>query len=156
MLQGRILRVTGTPVLALTLFSACYRYVPTPTRDLVPGGAYRGHLTPDGSQQVARLMGENVTRFDGRILTVSDSGYVVAMSATLKRGDERPTVWTGEQLVVPRDAVSSLELRELDRPKTVRAAALYTLGIGAVGLLVFSIKGITRGSPTGPGGPPPP
>jgi hypothetical protein len=101
-------------------------------------------------------MGENVARFDGRLVTINDSGYVVAMSATLKRDDDRPTVWTGEQLVVPRDAISRFELRELDRPRTVRAAALSTLGLAVVGAILFSVSGIVSGSPPGPGGPIPP
>jgi hypothetical protein len=144
------------PVLALTLFSACYRYVPATTTDLTMGGSYRAHLSPRGSADVARLMGEDVARFDGRLITISDSGYVVAMSATLKRNDDRPTVWTGEHLVVPRDAVSRFELRELDRPRTVRAAALYTLGLAVVGAAIFSVSGIVSGTPPGGGGPPPP
>jgi hypothetical protein len=156
MLRGRALRVTGVPVLALTLFSACYRYVPMTGTELVPGSAFRGHLTPEGSAQVASIMGENVGRFDGRLITVSDSGYVVAMSATLKRSDQRATVWTGEQLVIPRNAVGTFELRELDRPRTARAAALYTVGLLAVGALVFSIKGIISGNPGTPSQPPPP
>lgn len=156
MIRGRARRATGVAVLATMVFTGCYRYVPASTADLVVGGSYRGHLTPQGSQQVARVMGENVGQFDGRIITVNDSGYVVAMSATLKRNDQRATVWTGEQLVVPKDAVSSFELRQLDRPRTMRAALLYTLGIGAVGALVFSINGVTSGNPNGPPGPPPP
>lgn len=154
MLRGPILRVTGVPVLALTLLGGCYRYVPV-TGDLVVGGAYRGHFTPEGSQQVARVVGENVERFDGRIITVTDTAYLVAMGATLKRTDVRPTVWMGEQLVIPRSAVSRFELRELDRPRTLRAAALYTVGLVAVGALVFSIKGITSGSGNGGTTPPP-
>ena len=78
------------------------------------------------------------------------------MSATLKRSDSRQTVWTGEQLIIPRSAVNRFELRQLDRPRTMRAAALYSGGLLAVGVLVFSIKGITSGSPPGPTGPPPP
>jgi hypothetical protein len=145
MLRGRTLRVTGFPVLALTLFGACYRYVPATPGDLILGGAYRGHLTPEGSQRVARLVGEDVVLFDGRIITVTDTAYLVAMSATLKRTEVRPTVWTGEQLVIPRAAVNRFELRELDRPRTLRAAALYTVGLVAVGALVFSIKGLVSG-----------
>jgi len=144
MLRGRILRVTGVPVLALTLLGACYRYVPV-TGDLVVGGAYRGHLTAEGSQRVAPLVGQNVQGFDGRIITVTDTAYLVAMSATLKRTEVRPTVWSGEQLVIPRSAVNRFELRELDRPRTLRAAALYTVGLVVVGALVFSISGITSG-----------
>ena len=154
MLRGRALRITGIPVLALTLLSACYRYVPTTTEDVVVGGAYRGHLSPEGSQRVAPLVGENVLRFDGRIVSVLDTAYLVAMSATLKRTEERPMIWTGEQLMIPRSAVNHFEMRELDRPRTLRAAALYTLGIAAVGLLVFSIKSLASGE--GNVNPPPP
>ncbi len=156
MLRGPILRITGIPVLALTLFGACYRYVPASSGDLVIGEAYRGHLTAEGSQRVARIVGENVERFDGRIVTVTDTAYLVAMSATLKRSEERQTVWTGEQLVIPRSAVNRFELRQLDRPRTLRAAALYTLGLLAVGVLVFSIQGIASQDGSPPPPPPPP
>lgn len=155
MLRGPILRVTGVPVLALTLLGACYRYVPA-TGNLTVGGSYRGHLTPEGSQRVARLVGENVQRFDGRIISFSDTAYLVAMSATLKRTEVRPTVWMGEQLLIPRDAVSQFELRELDRPRTLRAAALYTVGLVALGALVFSIRGSAGGDGSPPPPPPPP
>ena len=156
MLHGRSLRIAGVPILALTLFSACYRYVPTSSTDLTVGGAYRGHFTTEGSQRVAGIVGANVQQFDGRIVTVLDTAYLVAMSATLKRSEERPTVWTGEQLMIPRSAVNRFELRELDRPRTIRAAALYTGGIVLLGVLVFSIKSLSSGSGTVNPPPPPP
>ena len=156
MLRGRRLRIAGIPVLALTLFSACYRYVPTPSTDVVPGGAYRGHFTEEGSQRVATIVGANVERFDGRIVSVLDTAYLVSMSATLKRAEQRPTIWTGEQLMIPRSAVNRFELRELDRPKTMRAAALYTGGIVLIGVLVFSIRSLASGEGTVTPPPPPP
>lgn len=156
MLRGRSLRVAGVPVLALTLFSACYRYVPAPTTDLLVGGAYRGHFTPEGSQRVAPIVGENVERFDGRIISVLDTAYLVAMSATLKRAEQRPTIWTGEQLMIPRSAVNRFELRQLDRPRTLRAAALYTGVIVLIGVLVFSTKSLTSGEGSVTPPPPPP
>jgi hypothetical protein len=113
-------------------------------------------LSAEGSQQVARLVGENVTRFDGRILVVSDSAYLVAMSATLKQMEERATVWTGEELMIPRTAVNRFERRELDRQRTIRAAGLYALGIAAVGALLFSIQGAATQDGTPPPPPPPP
>jgi hypothetical protein len=156
MLRGPRLRVAGVPVLALTLFSACYRYVPTTTADLTVGGAYRGHLTDEGSRRVAPVIGENVQQFDGRIVTVLDTAYLVAMSATLKRSEQRRTIWTGEQLLIPRSAVNRFELRQLDRPRTIRAAALYGGGMLAIGVLVFSIKSLASGSGTVAPPPPPP
>lgn len=156
MLRRRSLRLAGIPVLALTLFSACYRYVPVTTGDPVVGGTYRGHFTPEGTRQVARLVGENVATFDGRIISVLDTAYLVAMSATFKRTEASTTVWTGEQLIIPRAAVNRFELRQLDRPRTVRAAALYSAGILGVGILVFSIKSLASGSGSVSPPPPPP
>jgi hypothetical protein len=146
MLRGRSLRASGIPVLALTLFTACYRYVPVTTSDLMPGGAYRGHLTDEGSRSVAPLVGENVLLFDGRLITVLDTAYLVSMSATLKRTEARPLVWSGEQLAIPRSAVNRFEMRELDRSRTMRAAALYSLGLLGVGVLIFSVKSLVSGS----------
>ena len=74
------------------------------------------------------------------------------MSATQKRADPRSVVWAGERLVIPKSAVNKFELRELDRGRTFRAALLYTVGILAVGTLVFSIRGGSGGT----GGEPPP
>jgi hypothetical protein len=114
--------------------------------DLIIGGAYRGHLTSEGSTRVAPLVGTNVDRFDGRIVTVLDTAYLVAMSATVKSTDPRPTIWSGEQLVIPKAAVNKFELRMLDRPKTIRAVALYSVGVLVAGGLFLSISGIVSGS----------
>ena len=65
MLRGQILRATAIPVLALNVLAACYRYVPATTTDVAVGGVYRGYLSAEGSQNVARLVGENVALFDG-------------------------------------------------------------------------------------------
>ena len=155
MLRGRILRATAIPVLAMNVFAACYRYVPATTTEVVVGGAYRGYLSAEGSQNVARLVGENVVLFDGTIITVTDTGYVVAMSATQKRADPRSVVWAGERLVIPKSAVNKFELRELDRGRTLKASLFYTLGIATVGALLFSIKGGAGGTDAPPPPPPP-
>lgn len=116
------------------------------------GGAYRGYLTPEGSQKVAPLVGQDVGQFDARILTITDTSYLVAMSATQRRTDPRQTVWTGERLVIPRSAVNRFETRELDRKRTFRAAILYSAAFIGIGALLFSIKGGSGGD----GGEPPP
>ena len=156
MLHGPILRAIAIPVLALNAFTACYRYVPASTTEIVVGGAYRGHLTAQGSEEVARLVGENVSIFDGRIVTVNDTAYMVAMSATQKRTDPRSVMWAGEMLVIPKSAVNTFELRELDRGRTVRAALLYSLGILVAGGLIFSLGGKVSGTNAEPSPPTPP
>lgn len=146
MLRGRALRWVAWPVLALTAASGCYRYVPVPNGDLNPGAAYRGYLTPEGSQRIAPYVGQDVERFDGRVVSVLDTAYLVAMGATVRRGDPRSLIWSGEQINVPRTAVSRFELRELDRPKTLRAVALYAVGMVAASYLWFSVKGGAAGN----------
>ncbi|NUQ11861.1 MAG: hypothetical protein HUU26_05945 [Gemmatimonadaceae bacterium] len=146
MLRGRALRITAIPVTAVTLFGACYRYVPPPNGEISLGSSYRGYLTPEGSGQVARLMGEGVLRFDGRVVSIVDTAYLVAMGATVKHSDPRPLIWTGEHLWVPKAAVNRFELRELDRPRTVRAALIYAGSIALLGAAWFRIRGGASGN----------
>lgn len=156
MLRGRALRLAAVPTLAITLTSACYRYVPVTGADVSVGSEYRAYLSPEGSTRVAPLVGQDVERFDGRILSVFDTAYMVAMASTLKRADPRATIWSGEQLLIPRAAVSRFELKLLDRPRTARAAALYTVAMVAGGALFLSIKSVVSGSNGGGVTPPPP
>ena len=151
-MRGAALRLTAGPLCAVLLVGACYRYVPATTGDLVLGGVYRGHLTPDGSEQVARLMGRDISVFDGRIVTATDTALLVAMSASVKRADPRRTIWSGEQLFVPRSAVLNFERRELDGRKTFGAFLLSAAGILVTGAIWLSIKGRVSGSPGDGGG----
>ena len=57
--------------------------------------------------------------------------------------------------MIPKSAVDKFELRELDRGRTFKASLFYTLGIGAVGVLLFSIKGGAGGVVGDPPPPPP-
>jgi hypothetical protein len=144
---------TFLPLAALVGVCACYRYVPDTSPQPAVGSEYRAHLTSDGSTQVRPILGQNVVRVDGRLIAVSDSVYEVAMGATTTSVDPRPTIWSGEVIRLPRDAVDRMERRELDRPRTVRAAALYTAGVVLAGSVWLSISG--RASESGGNGPGP-
>jgi len=149
MLRGNALRFTAAPLSMVLLLGACYRYVPAPGGDFDLGAVYRGHLTPDGTERVAPRLGSDVGFFDGRVVTATDTSLLVAMNATMKRSDPRRTLWSGEQLSIPRSAVLTFERREMDRRKTVGALLLSAAGILATGALWLSIKGRVSGSPGG-------
>ncbi len=149
------LRLAVASIGAVSLLAGCYKYVPMNGGDLILGAAYRGHLTPEGSQRVAPLVGQDVARFDARIVSVLDTAFLVAMGATVRRGDPRQQIWTGEQVLIPRVAVNKFELRELDRPRTIRAAAYYTVGMFAAAYLWFRVRGGAGGT-DGIDQPPPP
>lgn len=152
MMRGPALRATAGPLCAVFLASACYRYVPAPSTDLVPGDVYRGYLSPDGSSEVARTMGPDMARFDGSVVSATDTGLLVAMRSSVRRTDPRRMVWSGEQLFVPRSAVLSFERRELDGRKTLGAFLLTAAGIAVTGAIWLSIKGKVGGNPGDGGG----
>jgi hypothetical protein len=152
MMSRSLLRLTAGPLSAVLLLTACYRYVPVTGGDLVLGDVYRGHLTSDGTQLVARTMGADVGAFDGRLLTSTDTALVVSVASTVRRADPRRMIWSGEELVIPRSAVGTFERRELDGRRTVGAVLLTALGIAATGAIWLSIKGRVSGNPGG--GPP--
>ena len=133
--------------------SACYRYVPETAPDPVAGSEYRAYLTTEGAARLRPLLGQDVIRVDGRVLAVSDTAFQVSMGATGVTTDPRPVIWSGEQIWIPRAAVERIERRELDRPRTMRAAALYTAGVMLAGSVWLSISG--RASEKGGGGPGP-
>lgn len=149
-------RVSFVAIGVLAL-SACYRYVPETSPEPVAGSEYRAHLTSEGSARLRPLLGQDVIRVDGRVLAVNDTAYHVSMGATGVATDPRPVIWSGEQIWIPRSAVERIERRELDRPRTMRAAALYTAGVMLAGSVWLSISGRAseRGG-NGPGPTPPP
>ncbi len=150
MLRPVFLRLTAPPLAAVMLLGACYRYVPATGGELVLGAAYRAHLSPEGTRSVTPLLGPNVGAFDGVILSASDSALEVAMSSTTKRLDPNRILWSGEQVMVPRDAVASFDRREIDRGRTTRAVILSALGLFAIGKLWSTFQGRVSGGAKGP------
>lgn len=147
----------GWLIVAVLSAPACYRFVPETGSSPAAGNEYRAYLTEAGTEQLRPVLGQNVGAVDGRFMSVSDTTLEVSVGATIPRGDDpRPIIWVGERVVLPRSAIARMERRELDRPRTMRAAALYTVGVLAAGSIWLSIKGkaSSRGDP-GPITPPP-
>lgn len=139
-------------VFSFALLGACYRYVPLPATmpEPVAGTEVRSFLTPDGASSMATTLGRNVTVFDGRVLAGEASAWRIAVSRT-QTAEDRIVSWTGEPVNVPRTSIARMELRVLDRPKTIRTALLGTAGAILVGLMVKGIAGAASGDPGGGG-----
>lgn len=136
---------------------ACYRYVPELEPEPSVGSEYRAHLTEAGTQQLQPILGQGIAAVDGRIIGANDSSYQLTVGKTIPREDPRPIIWAGELVFLPRGAIERLERRELDRGRTMRAAALYTAGALVVGSIWLSISGkaSTKGGPPPVVTPPP-
>lgn len=141
---------------AILLLSACYRYVPS-TAAPVPGSEARLTLTPAGSSSLVPILGQDTRAVEGRLSSVTDSGYVVAVSGTLKRGQGSGgeitlsrTTWAGESVRIPRLGIEGVELRSLDARKTGVAAVVgAALAVIAAKLITNAIGSSGTGSEGG-------
>jgi hypothetical protein len=127
--------------LALALLTAgCYRL--TPIEGVVPGAGadVRVDLTDAGSVRLAPQVGARIAAIDGRALQSNDSAIVLAVAAVVAQNG-RSMPWSQERLSVPRDAVSSLRTRTLDRKKTWFVAGLSVVGV----LLLGDVFGLGTG-----------
>jgi len=114
-------------------------------------------LTPAASATLSPILGPEARAVEGRLSSVRDSGYVIAVSGTLKRGQGASgeailsrTTWAGESVSIPRVAVEGVELRSLDARKTGLAVILGTaLAVVAVRLITHAIGSSGSGSEGG-------
>ena len=149
----RRLAALALPVIA----GGCYRYSAVEPTAAVPASEVRLNLTHAGSLALVSTLGASTAAAEGRIVRVTESAYVLAMSSTLKRTDESPesmtrTVWAGDSVSIPRSAVASVEQRSLDGRRTAVAASVATvLGVLAAKLIVHGIG--SSGSESGTGTP---
>jgi hypothetical protein len=118
--------------LALALLTVgCYRL--TPIEGAVPqGNDVRIELTDAGAVRLAPQIGARMAAIDGRTLQSNDSAIVLAVAAVVAQNG-RSMPWSQERLSVPRDAVSSLRTRVLDRKKTWIVAGLSLVGVLVLG-----------------------
>ena len=135
---GRIPRRSLRRIAAFgfVLLGACYRYTPTASAPLA-GADVRLHLSEAGSATVAPVIGVGMTSVSGRVVSVSDSELVLAVSETA--GADRRLAWAGERITLPRSAVTSFERRSLDRSRTIGVGAASVGAAAAIALLVNAI-----------------
>jgi len=122
------------------LTGGCYRL--TPIEGVVPdsGSEVRVGLTDAGAVKLAPQIGPRMAAIDGRTLQSNDSAIVLAVVAVVGQNG-RSMSWSQERLLVPRDAVSSLSTRGLDRKRTWIVAGLSVVGV----LLLGDLFGLGTG-----------
>ena len=143
---------------ALLLLAACYRYVPSTSDALAPGANVRLSLSPAGTTQLVPILGSQTTAVEGRVLSRTDTGYVIAMSGTLKAPSSYPgaipshTVWGGDPVTIPGVAVGGVERRLLDSRRTTLLAILGAATAAAtVRVLVHALGSKSGGGDDGGG-----
>jgi hypothetical protein len=130
--------------LPLLLSLGCFHYTPSLAAETSAGDIVRLQLTEPGSTRLAAVLGPQAQWLEGRLVTVSDSGYAVSVSAVTRTGDS-VIQWAGEPVMIPRDAVAGTERRVVDRG---RSFVVVGLAIASAALTGKWIRGAGGGAGT--------
>jgi hypothetical protein len=131
----------STALAAMSLLGACYSYRPIDTVAPKPGTRIALTLTREGSGALAVQLGPQATHVEGELLEADSSGLRLAV-----RRVEDPrrlgTVWKGEAVTIPREAIASVSERRLSIGAT---AILGGLAVGGM-IGAYAAFGTTGGA----------
>jgi hypothetical protein len=137
-------RIIGLSVLGAVVVG-CYTLQPIPSAVPEAGTVIALDINDAGRLALGGSMGPEIAQIEGRLLSTSDAGYHVAVSTLhLLHGGQQP--WSGEDVRVQREHVSTIRERRLSRGRTI---ALSVIGAGAIAF--FVTRSITGGGTESPG-----
>lgn len=146
-------RVVGATLILAT--QACYTFVPLAAGTRPPvGQQVLVFLTPEGTAELARYLGPNVTAAEGMVDSITEDGSIMLAVQYVEHTNQIRQPWSGEGIVaIP--AIYRREVRERSFHKRRSVAAGTLLSLGLMSLAVVAL----RGGKSGGGGvevPPPP
>lgn len=128
---------------AAWLAAGCYTYTPL-TSTPAPSTELAVDLTDRGRVYAAPDIGPAVTRVEGSLIDVTDTGYVLAVRSVMARSGGR-TRWSGERVALPRDYVARTFERRFSRRRTTLVVGGVLAAVGAF-FLSKDLLGIGGGS----------
>lgn len=130
----------GLCAVAMATQLACHTYLPP--QDVVPvsGKEVAVELNDRGRSLVGHKLGESVVRVEGRLIGSTDSEVTLSVTRTVMLQGSS-AVWTGEQVVIPREGVRSFRLKEFSRGRSVMLAVAVVAGIAIFGGILSLVAG---------------
>lgn len=135
------------------LVGGCYSYHPLESPAPASGTRVAADLTDSGSVAMASQIGPGVTSVRGDVVESSPDGLLLALIAVMGRNDQE-TLWSGEQVRIPRTTVARVEQRRFALGKTILFSGAVMGGLYAV-VKAFTGGDAGGGSPGGSGDPSP-
>jgi hypothetical protein len=146
--------VAGYPLSAVALLcfvslAGCYRYSAATLEALPTGSHVRARLTDEGVARLREITGSESSEVEGELIGVDEG--LVRLSVRLTSENENAFARDLDQrLVMPRDHIVALEVRELDQAKTGASIAV------AAAVVTVAVVQAISGSGRSPAQPPPP
>ncbi|HEY1305031.1 MAG TPA: hypothetical protein VGF24_15840 [Vicinamibacterales bacterium] len=123
----------------------CYTLQPIGGVAPQPGNAIGLDINDAGRVALGGAMGPAIEQVEGRLVQQTNSEYVVAVSSIhlLRGGDQ---IWSGEEVHIRSDYVSSVYARRFSKSRTV---ALTAAAVGTIALMATkSVIGSSLLDPT--------
>jgi hypothetical protein len=136
-------------VLSGSFAIGCYVYEPVTSSMIAPGKTIAVDLNDLGRLSLASLIGPEVKRISGVLVSQSNSEYVIRVTQ-LGFFNGKESEWSGEAVTVRNDYVSTLYQEKLSSSKTALA---FAGGLGAAGALLAARNLIVNGSSSDEGKP---
>lgn len=139
----------GLCAVAMATQVACHTYLPPQEVVPVSGKAVAVELNDRGRVLVGDRLGESVERVEGQLVGSTDSEVTLSVTRTVMLQGSS-AVWTGEQVVIPREGVRSFRLREFSKGRSVMLGVALIAGVAIVGG-ILTLLGGGNGRPIGDG-----
>lgn len=144
-------------VFAMATSQGCYAYKPIAT-EVSPkiGERARIVLTPDGTTELARYLGPNVSIVEGAVSAIREDGALVVAVTFVQQLNGVRQPWTGEGMVsIPKQYRSEVHAHTYLRNQSIVASAVFVTAIIATAVVALRAGGAKGGTDAG-GTPPPP
>ena len=141
------------PIVAVALLAAlagCYSYTTVPVESAPIGADVRARISAAEGERLSEVLGSEDRTLEGQLVDRQDGGILMTVATapvvsgvSVERGRQR--------VAVPREGLLALEVRRLDRPKTIGVIAVAAAAATYVALSQFGTEraqnGGNRGNP---------
>ena len=143
---------TAAVVLGAGVATGCYVYEPVTASMIAPGKSIAIDLNDLGRLNLANLIGPEVKRVSGVLVSQSANEYVMRVNQ-LTFFNQKESQWSGEAVTVRNDYVSTLYQEKLSPSRTALAVGAAAASVGA---LMAARNLVANGNNDGDTKPPPP
>lgn len=124
-------------MLSAALLSGCYSYQTVNVADVPVGAPLRARLTPNEAARVGDILGMESRVFEGELFSRPDSATLVLRIPTLAREHSASLGVTYQNITVPTEGVTEVEVRKLDRARTTAVMAASGAALAAAVTAAF-------------------
>lgn len=137
-------------VALLAALAGCYSYTAVPVESAPIGADVRARISAAEGERLSEVLGSEDRTLEGQLVERQDGGILMTVATvpvvsgvSVERGRQR--------VVVPRGGLLALEVRRLDRPKTIGVIAIAAAAATYVAVSQFGTEraqnGGNRGNP---------